>query len=44
MVLATAQAQQQALELKHGIMGAVAYRDQVQIFSSFWASDESVCS
>lgn len=45
MVLATAQAQRKALILKPSIiMGAVACRGQVQIFSSFWTSDESVCS
>ena len=45
MVLATAQAQRKALGLKPSIiMGAVACRGQVQIFSSFWTSDESVCS
>jgi hypothetical protein len=45
MVLATAQAQRKALELKPSIiMGAVACRDKVQIFSSFWTSDQSVCS
>ena len=44
MVLATAQAQRKALGLKPSIiMGAVACRCQVQIFSSFWKSDESVC-
>jgi hypothetical protein len=45
MVLATAQAQRKALALKPSIiMGAVACRGEVQIFSSFWTSDESVCS
>jgi len=45
MVLATAQAQRKALGLKPSIiMGAVACRGQVQILSSFWTSDESVCS
>ena len=45
MVLATAQAQRKALGLKPAIiMGAVACRGQVQIFSSFWTSDKSVCS
>jgi hypothetical protein len=43
MILATAQAQRKALELKPSIiMGAVACRGQVQIFSSFWTSDKSV--
>jgi len=42
MVLATAQVQRRALGLKPSIiMGAVACRGQVQIFSSFWTSDES---
>jgi len=44
MVLSTAQAQRKALGLKPAIiMGAVACHGQVQNFSSFWASDESVC-
>jgi hypothetical protein len=45
MVLATAQAQRKALALKPSIiMGAIACRGRVQIFSSYWSSDTSVCS
>ena len=45
MVLATAQAQRKALSLNRSIiMGAIACRGRVQIFSSYWTSDESVCS
>ena len=45
MTLATAQAQRKALALKPSIiMGAIACRGRVQIFSSYWASDDSVCS
>ena len=44
MVLATAQVQQKALSLNQSIiMGAIACRGQVQIFSLYWTSDESVC-
>jgi hypothetical protein len=43
MALATAQAQRKALGVKESIiMGAIACRGCVQIFSSFW--DNSVCS
>ncbi|KAM6496619.1 hypothetical protein JOM56_007092 [Amanita muscaria] len=43
MVLATAQAQRKALSLNRSIiMGAIACRGRVQIFSSYWTSDESV--
>ena len=45
MVLATAQAQRKALSLRRSIiMGAIASGGHVQIFSSYWSSDESVCS
>jgi len=45
MVLATAQAQRKALALKPSIiMGAIACRGRVQMFSSYWTSDDSVCS
>jgi hypothetical protein len=45
MVLATAQAQRKALSLKPSIiMGAIAYGGRVQVFSSYWTSDNSVCS
>jgi hypothetical protein len=45
MVLATAQAQRKALSLNRSIiMGAIVCRGRVQIFSSYWTSDESVCS
>ncbi|KAF8335578.1 hypothetical protein F5887DRAFT_891839, partial [Amanita rubescens] len=43
MVLATAQAQRKALSLKQSIiMGAIVYEGRVQIFSSYWTSDESI--
>ncbi|KAM6495281.1 hypothetical protein JOM56_009904 [Amanita muscaria] len=43
MVLATAQAQRKALSLKPSIiMGAIACRGRVQIFSSYWTSDDSL--
>jgi hypothetical protein len=47
MALATAQAQRKALGLKNSIiMGAIASRGCVQIFSSYWTSENSpsVCS
>ncbi len=45
MVLATAQAQRKALSLKPSIiMGATACHGRVQIFSSYWTNDDSVCS
>ncbi|KAM6499434.1 hypothetical protein JOM56_004942 [Amanita muscaria] len=45
MVLATAQSQRKALSLKPSIiMGAIACRGRVQIFSSYWTSDgSSIC-
>ncbi|KAF9440727.1 hypothetical protein P691DRAFT_73061 [Macrolepiota fuliginosa MF-IS2] len=43
MVLATAQAQRKALSLNRSIiMGAISCRGRVQIFSSYWTSDESL--
>ena len=45
MVLTTAQAQRKVLSLKPSIvMGATACRGIVQIFSSYWKDDDSVCS
>ncbi|KIL56115.1 hypothetical protein M378DRAFT_133971 [Amanita muscaria Koide BX008] len=45
MVLATAQSQRKALSLKPSIiMGAIACRGRVQMFSSYWTSDgSSIC-
>ena len=44
MMLATAQSQRKALLLKDSIiMGATASRGRVQIFSSYWMDDHSVC-
>ena len=45
MALATAQSQRKALSLKPSIiMGAIASHGHMQIFSSYWTSDDSVCS
>ena len=45
MVLTTAQAQRKALSLKPSIvMGATACCGIMQIFSSYWKDDNSVCS
>jgi len=45
MVLTTAQSQRRALSLKKSIiMGATSCRGQVQIYSSYWSSDDSVRS
>jgi hypothetical protein len=44
MILTTAQAQRKALSLKSSIiMGATTSHGHVQIFSSYWANDNSVC-
>ena len=45
MVLTTAQAQRKALSLKSSIViRATACRGIVQVFSSYWKDDDSVCS
>jgi hypothetical protein len=45
MVLATAQSQRKALSLKKSIvMGATGCRGRVQIYSSYWEDDETVCT
>jgi hypothetical protein len=44
-VLATAQSQRKALSLKKSIvMGATGCRGHVQIYSSYWNDDETVCT